>query len=383
MPAYKKVSDKTGRVSWFTSFYYRDWNGQRKQKKREGFTTRRDALQYEHDFLERLAGSPEMSFDALADRYLDDLAARLKPSTVENKRILINHHLRPAFGSLALSDITPAIIRQWQNDFAANGFTRSYMAAVHGALSAVFNHAVKFYGLLQNPCKLAGPMGQMKREAPQQFLTLKQFEAIRDAMRDDGKEILATAVSFLFLTGCREGEMLALTRADIDLEGATVSINKTFYRLHRQDLVSSPKTEKSRRVVIMPASLVAIMRDYFDKLGQPLPGQRIFDCISADSIRYGLNEYTSKAGLPHVRVHDLRHSHASLLIEQGVQPLAIAERLGHDSVKTTLETYSHLYPNKQQEIAANIDKSLAASKERENMKNIITFWLRFRHLETP
>ena len=99
MPVYKKTG-KTGKVTWYAIFYYTDWTGTRKQKKKEGFATQREAKEYERGFLERVAGTPEMSFDALADLYLDDLRHRAKESTYINQDAIIRNHIRPFFGKL-------------------------------------------------------------------------------------------------------------------------------------------------------------------------------------------------------------------------------------------------------------------------------------------
>ena len=190
------------------------------------------------------------------------------------------------------------------------------------------------------------------------FLTLEEFSRLRDALIADGETIFATAFSFLFLSGCRKGEMLALTAADFDFEVGTVSITKTYTRIGAKDIITTPKTAKSVRVIVLPPSLVRIMKDYIKGLGENSPKQRIFDCVSADALRIKLQRYTEKAGIPQIRIQDLRYSHVSLLIEQGISPLAIADRLGHESAQTTLNTYSHLYPGKKREVADKLQKML-------------------------
>lgn len=358
MPVYKKTT-KTGKVSWFAIFYYTDWTGTRKQKKKEGFATQREAKEYERGFLERVAGTPEMTFDALADLYLDDLRHRAKESTYINQEAIIRNHIRPFFGKLPVNGITAAAVRKWQNSFDESGYAHGFLFRIHRILSTIFNFAMKYYGLPKNPANLAGSMGKNKPKEEMRFLTLEEFSRLYAALVADNERIFAAAFSFLFLTGCRRGEMLALTAADFDFEAGTVFISKTYSRIHGKDVITAPKTEKSKRLVTLPPSLVQIMREYIGGLGDISPKQRIFDCISADSLRAALRLYTEKAEIPHIRIHDLRHSHASLLIEQGISPLAIADRLGHESVQTTLNIYSHLYPGKQKEIADQIQNVLS------------------------
>ncbi len=357
MPVYKKKG-KTGKASWYAIFYYTDWTGTRKQKKKEGFATQREAKEYERQFLERVAGTPEMTFGTLADLYLADLKQNTKEATYINRVATIEKHIRPFFGALRVNEITSGTVRKWQNTFSGSKYAQGFLFHIHRALSTMFNFAIKYYGLIRNPAVLARSMGKKKSREEMRFLTLTEFSRLREALLADGEIVFATAFSFLFLTGCRKGEMLALTAADFDFAAGTVSINKTYTRLGTKDVITTPKTEKSVRTITMPPSLVQIMKDFINSLGDISSKQRIFDCVSAYTLRIKLNRYTDKAGIPKIRVHDLRHSHASLLIEQGISPLAIADRLGHENVQTTLNVYSHLYPGKQKEVADKLQKAL-------------------------
>jgi len=356
MPVYKKIS-KTGKTTWFASFYFTDWTGARKQKKKEGFSSQREAKEYERSFLERIAGTPDMTFDTLIEIYLDDFRHHAKESSVIDREYVIENHLRPFFGKLAINEITPATIRKWQSTYNTEEYAPSYLHRINSILSAILNFAVKFYGLLRNPAKAAGKMGNTKSKE-MNFLTLDEFNRLRSVLLADQQYIFVAAYAFLFLTGCRVGEMLALTKEDFDFENNTVAITKTYMRVKSKDVITIPKTEKSNRVITMPPSLVRIIKDYLNGLGQISAKQRIFDCVSNYSLWSKLRRYTKKENLPPVRVHDLRHSHASLLIEQGVSIIAISSRLGHSRPSTTTDTYSHTYPNKQKEIADNLQKVL-------------------------
>lgn len=357
MPVYKKTG-KNGKTSWFAIFYYTDWTGVKKQKKKEGFQTQKEAKAFERNFLERVAGTPEMSFDTLADLYLADLKHNAKETTYINQEGIIENHIRPFFGALRVNEITAGTVRKWQNTFAGSKYAQGFLFRIHRLLSAIFNFAIKYYGLLRNPAVLAGSLGKRKPKEEMRFLTLAEFSRLHDTLLTHGELIFATAFSFLFLTGCRKGEMLALTASDFDFEAGTVSINKTYTRIGTKDVITTPKTEKSVRTITMPPSLVQIMQDYIHGLGDVSSKQRLFDCVSADVLRMALIRYTKLTGLPQIRIHDLRHSHASLLIEQGISPIAIADRLGHESAQTTLNTYSHLYPGKKKEVADKLQAVL-------------------------
>lgn len=356
MPVYKKKG-KTGNASWYAIFYYTDWTGTRKQKKKEGFAKQHEAKEYERQFLERVAGTPEMTFDALIDIYLDDLRHRAKESTVISQEYIINNHLKPFFGKLPINKITAATIRKWKSTFDTEKYAPGTLYCINRILSTILTFAVKFYHLPSNPTIAAGKMGSNKSKE-MHFLTLDEFGRLRAALLADQEYVYAAAYSFLFLTGCRVGEMLALTKGDFNFEDNTVAINKTYIRIKSKDVITAPKTEKSNRVITMPSSLAEIIKEYLNGLGQISAKQRIFDCISNASLWTTLRRYAEKENLPSVRVHDLRHSHASLLIEQGVSVIDIANRLGHAKPTTTINIYSHAYPNKQKEIADNLQKVL-------------------------
>ena len=148
--------------------------------------------------------------------------------------------------------------------------------------------------------------------------------------------------------------MLALTAADFDFEKETVRINKSYQRLHGEDVITTPKTKKSNRIIKMPKFLCEEMQEYLQMLYGLKKKDRIFT-VTKSYLHHEMDRGAKAAGVKRIRIHDLRHSHASLLVELGFQPLAIAERLGHEKIETTLNTYSHLYPNKQAELADRLE----------------------------
>lgn len=159
----------------------------------------------------------------------------------------------------------------------------------------------------------------------------------------------------LFWVGLRSGELLALTLGDFDFEKHTVRINKTYHRFDRKDLILPPKTERSNREPTTPPFIEDAVRKYTSLLYDYKPSDRLFT-VSKFFIKRRLEKGAEAAGLPQIRVHDLRHSHASLLIHLGFSPLVIQERLGHENVETTLNTYSHLYPSQQGELVMKLQE---------------------------
>lgn len=136
----------------------------------------------------------------------------------------------------------------------------------------------------------------------------------------------------------------------------SVSITKNYARHKKQDLILEPKTPKSRRVILIHKALAKMVQQYIASLYAISPNDRIFETSSKHILLREMNRGCKLSGVKRIRVHDLRHSHASLLIELGYSPLLIAERLGHENIETTLQTYSHLYPNKQSELVTRLDQ---------------------------
>ena len=159
----------------------------------------------------------------------------------------------------------------------------------------------------------------------------------------------------LFWTGCREGEMLALTKNDVDLDNGKIKITKTYFRHHKKDFITEPKTENSVRTIEIPNFLVKEIREYYESLYEYPDDLRLFPVV-AEAVQHIMKSHIKKAGVKKIRVHDLRHSHVAYLIHQGVEPLLIKERLGHKDIKMTLNIYGHLYPSDQKKIAGLLDR---------------------------
>ena len=155
---------------------------------------------------------------------------------------------------------------------------------------------------------------------------------------------------------------MALTYNDIDLEKRTVSINKSYQRFNERDVITPPKMPKSNRIVNIPKFLTEELKEYISRLYGLMPGDRMFQFTKA-FLEHEMIRGVKNTGVKKIRLHDLRHSHASLLIEMGFTPLAIAERLGHEKIETTLNTYSHLYPNKQSQLADELDREYEREDE--------------------
>lgn len=352
MPSYKDKD--TGK--WFCSFYYTDYLGQRKKKKKRGFALKKDAEAWEREFLLLHSGSPDMLFSSLCDAFLDDYKGRVRETTYNNRIAIINKHIRPNFDHIPVNKIDALAIRNWQNRLmnALNPKTNKPLSATHinqivDTLSIIIKYAVLYYGLPSNPCEKI-PALKAKRE-PFNIWSEEQFNVFVNAIEPRDR----AAFMMLFYCGLRIGELLALTWEDIDIENKTVSISKSLYATKEYEIINPPKTPKGNRTIGIPDKVIDELIDYKSHLYKPQDHYRVF-LITRDTYRHILNDTAKEKGLTPLRLHDLRHSHISHLIHLGINPVAISHRAGHENVSITLDTYGHLYPDADKEIMSKLNK---------------------------
>lgn len=353
MPAYK--DEKRG--TWYVQCRIKTWDNKTKATTKRGFKTKREAIQWEREFLLKQAGSNEMLFSDFVEVYKNDRIPRLKESTVEMKLTIIEKRIVPYFKDKPLNSITTGDVMQWQNEMIRyvnpntdKPFSKSYLKTMHNQLTAIFNHAVKFYNLSSNPARIVGNMGSEK-EIQMKFWTLEEYKKFSEVMMD--KPVAYYAFQVLYWCGLRLGEMMALTPDDIDFEKKTISVNKTYWRRNGIDYITSPKTPKSVRSITMPDSLCEDLKEYLDTCYDIGPEDRIFP-VTKNFLEREMDRGCVVAKLDKIRIHDLRHSHVSLLINMGYSAVAIADRMGHESIDITYR-YAHLFPSVQADMADKLN----------------------------
>ncbi len=342
MPSYKSERRNT----WYCSFYFTDWRGIRKKKKKEGFRTKKEAQEWERKFLEEYAETPDIPFDTLAKAYLADSKRRIKATTYKTRRILVNHHILPFFKEMCINNINKRNINEWKASLVQKELTPAYIKEIYWHLKSIFNFAIENYNLLRNPC---GKLTRTnKTEKKIQYWTIDEFRTFAAYNRLPQYIVL---FYLLFWTGMRIGEATALTWDDIDLETGTISITKTYIKLYGEKIITPPKTYTSNRQIVIPYFIIHMLQDY--KRISKYSGSHLFEA-SRSSIRRKFERDTVKANVKKIRIHDLRHSHASMLINAGFTPIEVADRLGHSSAAITLRVYSHFYTHRRAEIADRI-----------------------------
>jgi integrase len=358
-----KRADKRWLVRMFTG---RDENGKRRYANKTIRGTKKDAqkwltkAQRDKDMGVFVEPSAETVSQFLT-KWLETIARpRVSERTFEGYEWVIGL-AKDYLGDMRLSALRPADIQRFYSTLSS-----SMARHVHAPLRSAFSQAVKWNLLLSNPCDSA----ELPRHEAKEMIAFNRDEAARFlAIKDKYQAFFAFAI----ITGARPSETLALRWSDIDMDKATVTIQRTL-QWHKGKgkgwYFSEPKTRKSRRCVPLPASLVQQLRDHRAKQGQELLAlgirSELVFCneIGTPLLRRNLisrhfKPILTKAKLPTTtRLYDLRHSCASLLLQAGVHPKIVSERLGHASVTLTMDVYSHVLPGMQEAATAQLETML-------------------------
>lgn len=350
MAAKAEKDPKTGK--WLIQYRYTDWQGNRKKSMKRGFKTKREAEEWLQNFLATKQADFNMLFEHFLKIYYADMETRLREHTMRTKKYVFDLKILPYFGKMKMNEITASDIRKWQSELIKQGYAPTYLKTINNQLAALFNYAVRYYDLPNNPCRKAGSMGKGKADE-MNFWTKEEFDKFIDAVMNKQQSYMAFMT--LFWTGMRIGELLALNVVDVDFEKRTISITKSYQRMGGRDVITEPKTQKSKRVIAIPQFLAVDLQDYVNSMYGVQEEDRLFQ-ITKYYLEHEMQRGIKESGVKRIRIHDIRHSHASMLVEMGFSPLEIANRLGHEKIETTLNTYSHLYPNKQEQLAYRLDK---------------------------
>ena len=350
------VSRDPERGTFYVQCRYKDWTGEPKKKTKCGFKTEKEARKWEYEFLKRMEGAPTMLFSGFYQVYAEDVKPRLRRNTWESKAHIIETKILPYLGNKRVNEISSLDILNWENELltmrTCNGleYSQTYLHSICNQLSAMLNHAVRYYGLTVNPMAKVGKIGS-KQADEMSFWTKDEYLRFSRAMMDKPQSFIAFEI--LYWCGLRLGELLALTSGDFDFASKRLSITKSYQRMHGEDVITAPKTPKSVRTIAMPEFLVGEAIDFMRCIPDLRNEDRLIP-VTKSFLHHEMDRGAKAAGGKRIRIHDLRHSHVSLLIELGYSALAIADRLGHESTEVTMR-YAHLFPNMQEDMARDLD----------------------------
>jgi integrase len=249
------------------------------KKMKRGFETKKEAQDWERHFKLEKASSLDMTFGDFYRRYEEDVKPKVRENTWNSKVWVIEKKILPYFKDLVMRDITPRDVLAWQNEMRkleskdGEKFKGTYLRKMQAELSAIFNHAVKYYELPKNPAVIAGPLGQHHAD---EMLFWTKEEYMRFIPEVANKTYSYMAFELLYWCGIRIGELMALTPADFDFDKNKLSITKSYQRISGRDVITKPKTPKSVRMISMPENVALEMRDFLDSIYGIEPGDRIF-----------------------------------------------------------------------------------------------------------
>ncbi len=369
MPSYEK-NKKSG--LWSARFRETSLkDGQIHQVRLSGFKTKKEAQYgYETYLIEYNKKAEEnknntipkenpakIRFSVLVENYLAFKKARVKKSSFYDVDKKVRNKILPYFKNVSVEDVTPALVLEWQ--LTLTEYSYAYQKTLVTHLASIYNYAEKYHNIPNIMDKVDRPRNlQAKKEML--FYTPDEF---RKMIKEVESIVYSLYYKMLYLSGCRRGEALALTWEDISFDNNTVKISKTLsFKVGESGKpyhIGPPKTPSSNRTVILPQFYMNQLKEY--KTWQTENESNIEFVFGADtplpptSIERHLTKAASKAEVKRIRIHDLRHSCASLLLHKGVTIVALSKHLGHSSVKETLDTYSHMLPDDQTMIIKSLE----------------------------
>ena len=358
-------------------------DGKRIQKFRSGFSTKKEARdEYYKLCLSKdvfLENTQETTKETLCfDEYVSQIflpwyKSQVKEQTYESRKSTMNKNFK-FFSRMPIDSIEPIHVQKWQLQMSKT-LAPSYVRLVQGIFSIAMDRAVVLKLATSNPSKVIGNVKKQKVKID--FWTKEEFEKVISVIdtSDYYQFFLYFALWFLFMTGMRIGEATALQWKDVDLETGIVDINKTLlYKNLENYKFSDTKTKASVRQIVIDPDTIALLREWQDKQSAVLKKTGfILSYNGAPTQKYtmahAIRRFAQAADVHRIRTHDLRHSHASLLIRLGENPLIIRDRLGHEDIETTLGTYGHLYPNTNFEVANKLQGVLNVSVHGDKIKS--------------
>lgn len=374
MPIYKMDGKKNGKQKYRVRINYTDSLGNSKQMDRVAYGSE-EAKQLERELnyqLKQEAPTANMTVKDLYDEYIAAKKHEVRETTLDtNERNLKKYVVEP-LGKYKLAKLNVAVLQKWKQDMEQKGLSTKTKQNRYGEFRTFLNYAVKMEYISQNPLLKVGnfkaPL-QLKKEM--QYYTAKEFKkfikaAKEDAIQNENNGLMYkwhyyVFFNIAFYTGLRKGEIHALQWTDI--KGSYLSVTKSItQKLKGGDRITPPKNRSSIRSIQMPQPLIKILDEHYkrcqtmDNFNDSLyitGGQRP---LRDTSIQNALKQYAEQANVKVIRVHDFRHSHASLLANEGINIQEIAKRLGHSNVSITWNTYSHLYPREEERAIKILDK---------------------------
>ena len=363
----KKYTTKNGETRYLFQTYLGidPLTGKERRTTRRGFKTMKEAKQAERNLLLDVEEngfcnvSEKQTFEAVARLWLESYQTTVKPTTYQNTKSYLDILIKDYFNNILIENLTVLRLQKITIELSKRYLNYTIHLSV---INRVLKYAVLLDIIKANPLdKVIRPKQQEKREK-KKALTKEELTEFLDLAEKHVSPVLFVAWWTLAYTGLRRGELLALEWSDIDFENRTLRVERTLVRISGQLSTQSPKTKKSRRKITLDPRTVEILKNWRLKQKKILfkngagKSELVFSNSSGgylmeSRLRDELRKFLKRYGLPIISVHGLRHTHASILFEAGIEAKQIADRLGHSRIQTTLDMYTHINDNQRHAVA--------------------------------
>lgn len=354
-------------------------NNKRIQKKKRGFRTKLEAqkelTKVQHDLYSGAYIEPsKMLLRNFLYQYLAEKETQVTSGTLKNYKRLIVNHINPVLGEIEISNISPSMIQDLYTKLKQSGkMSDENVRKVHTIIKDSYNKAERRNMIIKNPARLVDAPKIRKPEV--RYWDKDQVKKFLDSVSTSR---YSAAFITEVTTGMRRGELLGLQWSDVDFIDGNLHVSKILSNDEEKDedgkekgIVHRTKTLASKRTIAIPEKTIEALKEHKNRINNEKQNandlytdNNLVFCTSTGrpcsprNLLRVLKEHIKKTGVPDIRFHDIRHTHATLLLKQKANPKIVAERLGHANVRTTLDIYSHLMPGMQKETARDFGKML-------------------------
>ncbi len=356
MPVYKSNDPKRANKPYYFLVYYKDPFGDTKRHHSKWFETKKECEQEQAKFITHNKQTKRIKFYDCAMDYFSTNKNEWHVKTYNQKVYFLNRFFKP-LEKKYISNITPFDIRKILENKDLEQYSTRYKNKMYDTLSNIFKHGCSFYGLRENPCSNIKRFKMTDKEKLQEMSiwTPEQFKTFYNAIPSE-KWIQATCFWVLFNTGMRKNECLSIRFCDYKDQVFNV------FQQYQNKKWKPLKTKNSNRKIKVDKatdSLILKLYDYyssfegFEDTWFMFGGLRPISASDLDRVK---NNAIKETGLPEIRIHDFRHSHASLMIMNGAEMTTVSRRLGHSSISMTIDKYTHLLPDSQDQIEGILNR---------------------------
>lgn len=343
--------------------------GKRRRTTRRGIKTKKEAEQIylslkNKYYKNEISSNRILDFNTLSQIYFNSQENKHKKIYQVNQKYTFNKHILPYFINTQIKKVTYTDILEFQKKLIQTKLSNKSINKILIIVRQIFNTAINEGIILKNPCDKVPKLRVEKHEM--KFWTPQEFKKFINSIHDN-EEAHKVFFTTAYLTGARCGELLALQWKDVDLRKKIIHINKTLHNIKQENFIDTPKTKSSHRNIALNSQLFNILISWKEE--QKILFKQLKLEHTDNSFVFQFREITptrnqftkriatvcKRAELEPIRLHDFRHSHVALLIELGEDITVIKERLGHSSITTTIDTYGHLFPNRQKKLADKLD----------------------------